>query len=205
MSKRYPGGLINRSAPVVVGPVDGEGGSAPGVWTLEQAAEFKKQGLWPMPVISKGLWLWGFNGYGLLGLGDVTNRSSPVQVGALTTWSKISCFSLHTTATKTDGTLWSWGYNNAGQLGQGDITHRSSPVQVGALTTWSNIAGGDNHTTATRTDGTLWSWGYNANGQLGLGDGGAGTNRSSPVQVGALTTWSKIAGAGHHNIAFTSA
>ena len=37
----------------------------------------------------------------------------------------------------------------------------------------------------------LWSWGQNTSGQLGLGDI---TNRSSPVQVGSLTTWSNIAG-----------
>jgi len=39
----------------------------------------------------------------------------------------------------------------------------------------------------------LWSWGSNNWGQLGLGNT---TNRSSPVQVGALTDWSKIAGGG---------
>jgi alpha-tubulin suppressor-like RCC1 family protein len=37
-----------------------------------------------------------------------------------------------------------------------------------------------------KTDGTLWGWGYNGRGDLGLGDI---ANRSSPVQVGALTTW----------------
>ena len=43
-------------------------------------------------------------------------------------------------------------------------------------------------------DGTLWAWGRNNYGELGLGDA---TNRSSPVQVGALTDWSAI-GAGYH-------
>ena len=84
---------------------------------------------------------WGWNNYGQLGQGDITDRSSPVQVGALTTWLNIAGGTYHTIATKTDGTLWSWGRNNYGQLGQGDITYRSSPVQVGALTTWSKIAG----------------------------------------------------------------
>ena len=42
MSQRYPGGVISKSAPVVVGPTGSppEGGSAPGIWTLEQAAGY---------------------------------------------------------------------------------------------------------------------------------------------------------------------
>jgi alpha-tubulin suppressor-like RCC1 family protein len=76
-------------------------------------------------------------------------RSSPVQVGALTTWSNVACGYEHIIATKTDGTLWAWGGNQFGQLGLGNITSRSSPVQVGALTTWSNIACGDGHNIAT--------------------------------------------------------
>ena len=39
-----------------------------------------------------------------------------------------------------------------------------------------------------KTDGTLWSAGYNGPGVLGQNTGGPG-RRSSPVQVGSLTTW----------------
>ena len=146
------------------------------------------------------LWSWGFGIYGALGQGNTTTRSSPVQVGALTNWSKVFAISVAGLATKTDGTLWSWGKNNRGQLGQGNTTDRSSPVQIGALTTWSKIAGtGSLYRSfgtyisglfsSIKTDGTLWSWGSNQYGQLGLGNV---TDRSSPVQVGALTTWSKL-------------
>jgi alpha-tubulin suppressor-like RCC1 family protein len=44
-------------------------------------------------------------------------------------------------------------------------------------------------TIAIKTDKTLWTWGNNDNGQLGLVDT---NNRSSPVQVGALSSWQKI-------------
>ena len=102
-----------------------------------------------------------------------------------------------------DKPLWACGYNYYGQLGQqlgqGDITNYSLPVQVGTLTTWSQIAGGFRHTLATKTDGTLWAWGYNNYGQLGTGD--SYINYSSPVQVGSLTTWSKIAGGRYHTLA----
>ena len=158
--------------------------------------QYRKNGVYEW---GGGLWAWGYNYFGQLGQGNVISYSSPVQVGSLTTWSKIACAYNNTLATKTDGTLWACGYNNYGQLGQGNITNYSSPVQVGSLTTWSLVAGGQYHTLATKTDGTLWAWGYNNYGQLGTGD--SYINYSSPVQVGSLTTWSKIAGGRYHTLA----
>jgi len=96
--------------------------------------------------------------------------------------------------------MWSWGQNSGGQLGQNDTVVRSSPVQIGALTTWYQVSSGDSHCVAIKTDGTMWSWGANSEGQLALGDAGGFTARSSPVQIGALTTWSKIA-AGINSVA----
>ena len=45
MSKQYPGGLITKTPVTPAGPY--EDGSAPGIWTLEEQAYWKKQGLWP--------------------------------------------------------------------------------------------------------------------------------------------------------------
>jgi len=133
-----------------------------------------------------GLYAWGNNSVGQLGQGNTTSRSSPVQVGALTAWSKIGSGSDHSVAVKTDGTLWSWGYNGNGNLGLNDTVNRSSPVQVGALTTWTTVFPKGDTTHAIKTDGTLWAWGGGVYGSLGLGNT---TGYSSPVQVGALTTW----------------
>jgi alpha-tubulin suppressor-like RCC1 family protein len=140
------------------------------------------------------LWAWGLNDNGQLGDGTVVNRSSPVQIGALTTWTKIAAGLAHSAAVRSDGTLWSWGANSAGQLGHNNTTNRSSPVQVGILTTWANVFCGPFSTFAIKTDGTLWSWGSNiissenifGGGMLGVGDT---INRSSPVQVGTDTDW----------------
>jgi alpha-tubulin suppressor-like RCC1 family protein len=91
------------------------------------------------------LWAWGRNNNGQLALGDVTNRDSPVQVGALTNWAKVVAAS---GAIKTDGTLWAWGQNYAGGLGDNTTANKSSPVQVGSLTTWLQVSAG-------RTNNTL--------------------------------------------------
>ena len=201
MSGKWPGGFINKTAPTVVGPTDGEGGSASGIWTLDQVADYESRGLWPMATLDKKLYMWGVGSTGALGDGTTANKSSPVQIGALVTWKAITCGFLVGLAVKNDGTMWTWGYNNAGALGTGNLTSYSSPVQIGALTTWSvNLTCGQAASLAIKTDGTLWGWGYNAQGQLGQGNT---TNYSSPVQVGALTTWSKVAmgNQGYHTLA----
>ena len=134
------------------------------------------------------LFAWGNGGYGRLGTGNTTSTSSPVQIGALTTWDNVGTTATSSAAIKTDGTLWTWGDGNNGRLGNGSTTDISSPAQVGSLTNWSLVTKGETSLCAIKTDGTLWSWGQNNIGQLG---DGSTTDRSSPVQVGSLTTWAQ--------------
>jgi alpha-tubulin suppressor-like RCC1 family protein len=190
MSTKYSGGVIKSSPVVPAGSY--QNSSASGVWTMEQAGYWIKQGNWPTAGAVSSLWSWGRNNQGQLGLGNATSYSSPKQVGTLLSWSGVSIHSQGNSvlSVKPDGTLWAWGMNAFGQLGLGNTTYYSSPKQVGALTTWSTITEGLYHSIAIKTDGTLWSWGYNNNGQLGLGNV---TYYSSPKQVGALTTWLNIA------------
>ena len=245
MSDRYPGGLIRKTPPTVTPPVNGEGGSAPGIWTLEQASYYQGIGEWPKKVIARELYSWGYGAVGALGQNSTLtvsspvqvgslitwsqvssgnehtaavttvgslftfgggykgrlghnndiDTSSPVQVGALTTWSQASASYRYTAAVKTDGTLWTWGEGLFGKLGHNNLTTSSSPVQVGALTAWAQVSAGKDHCAAVKTDGTLWTWGDAVVGKLGHNDV---VLRSSPVQVGALTNWSQVtAGLGH--------
>jgi len=137
------------------------------------------------------LYSWGDNSQGELGLDDTTARSSPVQVGSLTTWSQVEVGEEHAAVIKTDGSLWTWGESANGRLGHNNVIDLSSPVQVGALTNWSQVAtlGGGLSTAAIKDDGTLWTWGNNSQGRLGHNNT---TYLSSPVQVGALTDWYQI-------------
>jgi alpha-tubulin suppressor-like RCC1 family protein len=176
------GSTTDRSSPVQVGALN--------TWSYVAAGG----GAFSAATKTDGtLWAWGENSYGALGQNNITLRSSPVQIGALTNWLQPSAGFAFCAATKTDGTLWGWGYNTSGQLGLNDVVNRSSPVQVGALTNWLQVSvGGLNvpNCAAIKTDGTLWSWGLGNDGRLGLNNT---INRSSPVQVGALTTWAQVA------------
>ena len=133
------------------------------------------------------LFAWGLNNVGQLGLGDVTLRSSPVQVGLLTNWLAVASGNYCCVAVKTDNTLWTWGENSAGQLGLGNTTNYSSPKQV-AGTDWLSPGATTTAGFCIKTNGTLWSWGS---------AGGSGSGRaanSSPVQVGGDTDWSRVKG-----------
>ena len=52
----------------------------------------------PPPPSPYYMWSWGLNGDGQLGLGDTTDRSSPVQIGEFGSWSSISAGYSHSMA-----------------------------------------------------------------------------------------------------------
>jgi alpha-tubulin suppressor-like RCC1 family protein len=142
------------------------------------------------------IWAWGSNNLGELADGTNITRSSPVQIGTLNNWANVVIPTRHDTTLnaitlKTDGTIWTWGANTLGQLGLNDNITRSSPVQIGTRSDWVSVSISNGNGGAIRSDGTLWMWGYNALGQRGVGDGTL-INRSSPVQIGTRTDWSKL-------------
>src|SRR3990167_82792 len=100
------------------------------------------------------LWTWGDNATGRLGLNDAvaTDRSSPAQVGATTSWAHVSAGYEHSLAVRGNGTLWGWGRNAEGQLGNNTTTARSSPAQVGTLSNWLATTGGEDKTVALNTE-----------------------------------------------------
>lgn len=173
--------IVDKSSPTQVGALT----TWDRVYTGgRQAVAIKKDGT---------LWAWGVSNQILNG----TGRSSPVQIGAGTDWlgARVGNGAGHVLIVKRDGTLWASGENSFGQLGDGTTTARPVLTQIGALTDWYIPAGSYRASAAIKKDGTLWTWGKNDLGQLGQNIS-VTTYKSSPVQVGALTTWRNVRGGG---------
>jgi alpha-tubulin suppressor-like RCC1 family protein len=189
--------------PAVGGTWSGTGvtNTTSGIFNLPQQMQAKYANRWPAvqaPPPVYYLWSWGQNVEGALGLGNTTIRSSPNQVGALTTWTQIAGAWRSSLALKSDNTMWSWGRNYAGQLGLGDSVNKSSPVQVGSDTNWAKISAGLNHRLAVKSTGSIWAWGKNGYGELGISFTNSG--EVIPAQIGALTNWANVDAGGYHSV-----
>ncbi len=140
------------------------------------------------------LWTWGSGGDGILGINDLTNKSTPVTTFAGgTNWKQVSFGYQHVAAIKTDGTLWTWGITSAsGSLGNGQTTGTvQTPITTFAGgTNWKQVTCGYRNTSAIKTDGTLWVWGNCGGGRLGTNDY---TDRSTPITTFAGgTNWKQV-------------
>lgn len=126
---------------------------------------------------TNNVWTWGNNIIGQLGLGDLVNRVSPVQITALTNITKISvggaASNAHVLTMNTTNQLMVWGYNGQGQLGLGDTVNRTVPtLVVGKTVTDINAMGVGAAATAFGFSqiivaGALQTSGYNAQGVVG--------------------------------------
>jgi alpha-tubulin suppressor-like RCC1 family protein len=126
------------------------------------------------------VWAWGNNGYGQLGDGTTTQRSTPAQVQNLSDVTAIASTNNFILALKTDGTISAWGAGSNYQLGNGNYSNQSLPVNTLNMSDVTAIAAGSGHSLALKSNGTLWAWGFNNKGQLG--DGTTQT-RTAPIQV----------------------
>ncbi|AEC01563.1 fimbrillin family protein [Parasphaerochaeta coccoides] len=150
------------------------------------------------------LWATGENKAGQLGVGDNTDRSTPVQVSSMgSDVAAVSAGEKHTMILKKDGTLWATGENKYGQLGLGDSDSgidKSTPMQVSSMgSDVAAVSTGASHTMILKKNGTLWATGQNNDGQLGLGDSSSGTDRSTPVQVLAMGSDVEAVSAGSYH------
>jgi alpha-tubulin suppressor-like RCC1 family protein len=151
------------------------------------------------------VWAWGSGVNGRLGDDTTISKLSPVSVvGGFTDWSQVSAGIDHSLAVRQNGTVWAWGYNGAGRLGDNSIAAKSSPVSVvGDITNWCQASAGGCHSLAVTSSGEAWAWGSGANGRVG--DGGALTNKSSPVSVaGGFTNWCRVSASRVHSLGLTS-
>jgi len=114
----------------------------------------------------------GYNGYGQLGMGDTTQRTTFSEVPILSNITKIArgrayytpCMALTST-----GTLYSWGRNANGQLGTGNTTQRNIPGTISYFSSIvvTDMGFGQDYAWAIDEDKNLYTWGYNGYGNLG--------------------------------------
>jgi hypothetical protein len=108
-------------------------------------------------------------------------RSSPIKIGTDTDWETITAENSGYPAfgIKTNGTLWKWTSTNLTSYSQ----------SFGTDTNWKSVSTSANgpFTLFTKTDGTAWFYGSNSNTQAGIGSNTS--FRSSPVQIGTLSSW----------------
>ena len=133
-----------------------------------------------------GVKCWGYNGYGQLGDGTTTSRTTPVSVSGLTSGvSTISVGYNNSCAVLTSGALKCWGRNDQGQIGDGTTTARDTPTTVSGLSSGVKSVGvGSLHACATLVSGGAKCWGYSGSGELG---DGLRTSSTTPVSVYSLT------------------
>lgn len=142
----------------------------------------------------------GRNNGGQLGLGDNTDRQTPVAL-TKTDWEQIYAVGAGAAGCSfgvdSAGDLYSWGENGAGQLGQGNTTDLNTPTAVnafggGEIADLVGASGDSPSSTGTQyrvsvmcrlSTGEVYTWGSNQNGQLGQGNT---TNLTAPIQVASL-------------------
>lgn len=112
---------------------------------------------------SGAAYCWGYNNLGQLGVGDSTNRSTPVPVAGGLVFKTVAAGGLHTCGLTTDGAAYCWGSNGAGESAGQPI-----PVKVGGGLTFVSLAVGDYHNCAVTATGAAYCWGGNAWGELGI-------------------------------------
>ena len=136
-----------------------------------------------LSTINDDLWVCGYGGRGVLGLGNTANQTNAtyltnnVRDVNPNTGDELANMSL----VKNDGTLWACGYNQQGQVGNGTTTLLSTLTQIrengtsgnfitGVKSVFGCAAGDYGAVFFIKEDGSVWATGTNNYGSLGLGD-----------------------------------
>jgi len=129
-----------------------------------------------------GLFCWGTNAAGQLGVGDTTPRREPTAVTTSTTVVQVAAGDVHTCAVLGDGSLACWGSDDDGRAGQlATDVDLLVPTAVGTELDWAQVDAGERHTCGLRSTG-VYCWGSNGDGRLGI-NAGTGGERQEPAEV----------------------
>ncbi|XP_040893624.1 probable E3 ubiquitin-protein ligase HERC4 [Toxotes jaculatrix] len=123
---------------------------------------------------SGGVFGWGRNDCGQLGLGDTTDRHTPTSVHCLNLKKTvhISCGVDHTAILTKHGAVFTFGSGHYGQLGHNSFSHELRPRLVAELlgANVTQIACGRHHTLVLTDSKKVYSFGCREQGQLGHGE-----------------------------------
>lgn len=170
--------------PADAGPADASasGDAAPATGSARVVVAFEHTCV----VEEAGLYCWGLNRAGQLGLGSrepgVVGR--PALVEAAAEYVEICTGEVHTCGLRRNGVLDCWGGNVDGQLGLGNLDAHLTPTSLSGAPRFQSVACGGNITCALAEEGELYCWGNNAEGALGQGEGASiGRYSALPVSV----------------------
>ena len=110
------------------------------------------------------IWCWGYNGYGQVGDGTTTVRTTARlrrMAGRGSSGANVSdlqCGDSHCCTLMTSGNMTCWGYNGQGQLGDGSTTNRYEPTHVSRLNNIAQISLSYRSSCALTVDGELYCW-----------------------------------------------
>jgi alpha-tubulin suppressor-like RCC1 family protein len=165
-------------------------------------------------VSSAGVYCWGSNTSGQLGVDSATSTSSYAIAASTTnrgsasttTWfTQVVAGEDHTCTLRSDGEVFCWGRNDYGQLGNNTTTDSFAPVQVKTgtstnLTGVVSLTAGANHTCAIKNDHSVLCWGSNDYGQLGV-SGGSSSLAVTALPAGSSNLTAAISAGGSHTCA----
>ena len=143
------------------------------------------------------LWTWGYGQSGSTGLGSITARSSPTQVGTKNDWTHVASGENTVIAVGDYGqVVYAWGY----RPGAFSINSTSSPVALfGPNFSAKELAPSmlGSHTMVLSTAGSLYAIGAGKDGAFG--DGLTTTSAYVPIKIDN-GTWKKIATGNSHTL-----
>ncbi len=132
-----------------------------------------------------GLYCWGTNNFGALGVADGLGRATPTQIGSDLDWKLVAPGNTHTCAIKKDGALYCWGWNAFGDVGDGAMnTQRNTPVPIDVGAAYADVSAKGVATCGVKTDGSLMCWG--TNGALGI------NFKTTPSAIDNAKDWAKV-------------
>lgn len=134
---------------------------------------------------------WGYNDYGQLGRGNLTNSTTPVAVTGNLTFTALSAGGGgQACGLVAGGAAYCWGWNGSGQLGSPAGAFSTTPAPVSGGLSFKAISAGQNGTTCGVTiGGSAYCWGNNVDGEIG---NGTTTNSGTPVAVSGGLSFKSI-------------